>query len=149
MGLQGMNYTIILILSSQKVSILSRAFMSHPVPSKTNHKTRNHEQRQLSKRSCTKSQILSPFYKRVIPIILKRGFPWHIPLESREYAVSTCHTILIRLGLCLSSVCSDWQYIIIHISKRCWTEFSLPKMSRCIFVIREHSWWIPAAPSLI
>lgn len=72
-------------------------------------------------------------------------------LETGDVAMSTCHTVYFNKSeLCFPlPSASDWQYIIIQLSKRCWTEFSLSKMSRFVFVTREHSWSTPAALWLI
>lgn len=123
-------------------------------PRKINHGTRHQEQRRLSGRSGLQSQIFSPppFHKTAILIIFKKRCPMtFLFLETGDRAMSTCHTVYFnKTELCspLPSA-SDWQCIIIQLSKRCWTEFSLSKMSRFVFVTREHSWSTPAALWLI
>lgn len=144
---------IALILSNRRSEPPFQVFQTAPcTPSKINHETRNHEQRQLSKGPCIRSQIFSPsFHKTAIPIIFQKEVFLDIsPLEAGNPAMSTCHIVYFnKTGFASPLPSPAWQCIIIHISKRCWTEFSLSKMSRFVFVIREHSWSTPEALGLI
>lgn len=84
------------------------------------------------------------FFKKRCPVTF-------LFLGTGDVAMSTCHTVYFNKTELCSSLpwASDWQYIIIQLPKRCWTEFSLSKMSRFVFVTREHSWSTPAALWLI
>lgn len=121
-------------------------------PGKTSHETRSHEQRQVPRRSRLRSETFPPPpVKQLFPSFFKKRLPLtFFPLQTGTPAMSTCHTVYFnKTGFSLPHFPLLLHCIVIHASKRHWTEFSLSKMSRFVSVIREHSWSTPAALWLI
>lgn len=146
---------IALILSNHKKAILS-PFSPPPPPQSSKQTVIPHitgRQKQLrDRRFLTSNRVPPPptssayptcwFFNWLFPIFFLKGIFY--PGPSASHNVSFKQTRIISLSPLPPSPLTD--NILSYTSlKRCWTEFSLSKTSRLVFVTGEHSWLPPAA----